>query len=75
MTDLLETLFPTVGDVVALLFWLTVGGGLLYMAATGADELELLDVEPEPEPPRRSPSSAVRVLPAAPFDWQHETDL
>jgi hypothetical protein len=74
VTALLETLFPTPGDVVALLFWILVFGGLAYMVATGAAEL-LDDDELEPEPPPRSLPSAVRVLPAAPFDWQHETDL
>lgn len=72
MTEILETLFPTPGDVIAGLAWLAFAAAIAWAALTGAAELE---EEPEPEPPRRSPSSAVRVLPAAPFDWQHETDL
>lgn len=77
MTALLETLFPTVGDVISALVLLAMAVAILWAAVTGALELDLLDdrVEPEPESPIREPRSLVRVLDPAPFDWQHEADL
>lgn len=71
MTALLETLFPTPGDVVSALVWLALLGALAWLVATGAATLDELDPEePEPSPP----PSCVRII-RTPFDWQAENDL
>lgn len=73
MTALLETLFPSLGDVVSALVWLAIVAALVWIVATGAATLEEHALEPAgPEP--SPPPSCVRII-RTPFDWQAENDL